>query len=169
MITTVEYSQCMQILCLRLYIKINVTGSEGMIERRGKNHDQSCLPEKSTILCGCAISTLDAVCDSIVSGCITVNELENIAKKIDQMEKLCSAAKSANLDKKGEEYDKFMMALTSRLTEYRAFINRRNLLGNLCKGVTINVTGECLTTSTIKVTSIKFHRVMLLGYICIYR
>lgn len=125
-----------------------------MIEQRGKKYGQSCLPERSTILCGCAISTLDGVCESIVSGCIIVKELENISKKKDQMEKLCSAARSANLDKKGEEYDKFMMALESRLKEYRAFINRRNLLGNLCKGVTIDVTGECLTTSIIKFTSV---------------
>ena len=106
--------------------------------------DRSCLPEQSSILCGCAISTLDSVCNSILSGCLTVKDLQTIARKMDQMEKLCSAAKSSSLDKKGKEYDRIKTALETRLTEYRAFSNRRELLGNLCNGIDVHVSGKCM-------------------------
>ena len=112
-----------------------------MIEKEGKSHCRSCLPEQSSILCGCAISTLDSVFDNILSGCITVKDLQTIVRNMDQMERLCSAATSGSLEKKGEEYDRIKMALETRQTEYRAFVNRRELLGNLCNGVDIHVSG----------------------------
>ena len=112
-----------------------------MIKRDGKNRGQSCLPERSSILCGCAISTLDVVCENIDSGCITIEELQSISKKLDQMEKLCSAAKTGSLEKKGEAYKRFKSALDTRLREHKAFLTRKELLGNLCKGVTVDVAG----------------------------
>lgn len=118
-----------------------IAGSEGMITRDGKNRGQSCLPDRSSILCGCAISTLDVVCESIDNGCITIKELGSISKKIDQMEKLCSAAKTGSLEKKGEEYNRFMITLDTRLRECKAFFTRQELLGNLCKGIPVDVAG----------------------------
>ena len=113
-----------------------------MIERVGKNQGHSCLPERSSLLCGLATSTLDAVCDSINSGNITVRDLDCISGKWDQMEKLCSAAKTGNLEKKGKEYSKIKRALETRLNEYEAFVNRKELLGKLGNGVTVRVTGK---------------------------
>ena len=109
-----------------------------MIKRDG----HSCLPEQSSLLCGLAISTLDAYCDSINNGGIHVKDLQLISRKRDQMEKLCSAARTGSLEKKGEEYQRIKTALDARMKEYTVFINRRELLGNLCNGVTVNVAGE---------------------------
>ena len=109
--------------------------------RSGKN--RSSLPEESNLRCGMAISTLDAHCDSIDSGDICVKDLQLISRRRDQMEKLCLAARTGSLEKKGEKYQGIKTALDTRIQEYKMFINRRELLGNLCNGVTVNVTGEC--------------------------
>ena len=115
--------------------------------RSGKNH--SSLPEESSLRCGLAISTLDAYCDSIDSGDICVKDLQLISRKRDQMEKLCLAARTGSLEKKGEKYQGIKTALDTRIKEYMMFMNRRELLGNLCNGVTVSVTGEC-AVCTIK-------------------
>lgn len=113
-----------------------------MIKRVGKNRGHSCLPEQSSLLCGLAISTLDSYCDSIDNGDINVKDLQLITRKKDQMEKLCSAARTGSLEKKGEEYQAIKIALDTRIKEYTMFLNRRELLGNLCNGVTVNVAGK---------------------------
>jgi hypothetical protein len=113
-----------------------------MIKRDGKNRGHSCLPEESSLRCGLAISTLDSYCDSIDSGDICVKDLQLISRKRDQMERLCLAARTGSLEKKGEKYQGIKMALDTRVKEYTMFMNRRELLGNLCSGVTINVAGE---------------------------
>ena len=124
------------------YNFVHIAESEVMIKRGGKNRDHSCLPERSSLLCGMAISTLDVVCDSIDSGDIYVRDLQLISRKRDQMEKLCSVARTGNLEKTGEDYYRIKMALDSRLQEHIMFVNRRELLGNLCSGVTVRVAGE---------------------------
>lgn len=111
-----------------------------MIQRDSKNRSHSCLPERSSVLCGCAISTLDAVCDSIEDGSIVLKDLQSISEKLDQMEKLCSAVMTGSLEKKGEKYVRFKDIVHIRLMEYKAFNLRRNLLGNLCEGVAAHVT-----------------------------
>ena len=58
------------------------------------------------------------------------------------MEKLYSVAKTGSLEKKGEEFNRIKMALDTRLTEYKGFMVRRELLGNLCNGVTVHVIGK---------------------------
>ena len=115
--------------------------------RSGKN--RSSLPEESSLRCGLAISTLDAYCDSIDSGDIHVKDLQLISRRKDQMEKLCLAARTGSLEKKGEKYQGIKTALDTRIQEYAMFIKRRELLGNLCNGVTVNVTGKCMVC-TIK-------------------
>jgi hypothetical protein len=108
--------------------------------RAGKN--RSCLPEESSLRCGLAISTLDAYCGSIDSGDICVKDLQLISRKRDQMERLCLAARTGSLEKKGEKYQGIKMTLETRIKEYTMFMTRRELLGNLCSGVTVSVTGE---------------------------
>lgn len=107
-----------------------------------KGQDRSCLPDRSNILCTCAMSTLEGVCRSILSGDITVKELYKITKRMDHMERLVSATKSGNLEKKGKEYGTVVAAIKARLQEYEAFTNRKNLLGSLCQGVIIKVKGR---------------------------
>lgn len=117
------------------------TESEVMIKIEGKNQARSCLPDRSEMMCTFAVSTLDGVCRSICSGDIVVRELQMIIERKDQMEKLCSAVKSGNLDRRGKEYDTMKAALDDRIKEFIAFMGRKNLLGGLCRGVTVNVTG----------------------------
>ena len=107
-----------------------------------KGQARSCLPDRSDVLCTCAVSTLEDVCRSILSGDITVKELHKITKRMDHMERLCSATKSGNLEKKGKAYDTIVAAIKTRLHEYEAFTNRKNLLGSLCQGVIVKVKGR---------------------------
>jgi hypothetical protein len=58
------------------------------------------------------------------------------------MERLCLAARTGSLEKKGEKYQRIKMALDTRIKECTMFMTRRELLGNLCNGVTVSVTGE---------------------------
>ena len=113
-----------------------------MIMRDENNQKHPYLPERSNLLCRSAISTLYAVCNSISSGDILVQDLKLISRKRDQMETLLSAIKTGNLEKKGEEYNKIKMALDTRIKEQTMFINRHKLLGALCNGVIVPVAGE---------------------------
>ena len=113
-----------------------------MIMQDENNRGHPYLPEQSNLLCGFAISTLDAVCNNISSGDILVQDLNLISRKRDQMETLLSAVKTGNLEKKGEEYDKIKIALDTRIEEQTMFMNRHKLLGALCNGVIVPVAGE---------------------------
>jgi hypothetical protein len=112
-----------------------------MIKIEGKNQELSCLPERSELMCTFAVSTLEDVCRDICSGDIKVRELRMIIERRDHMEKLCSAVKSGNLDRQGKEYDMMKAAIDTRINEFVAFMGRKNLLGGLCRGVTVTVTG----------------------------
>ena len=112
-----------------------------MIKIDGKNQARSCLPERSEMMCTFAVSTLEAVCRNICSGDITVRDLQMIIERKDHMEKLCSALKSRNLEKRGKEYDSMKAAIEARINEYTVFMNRKNLLGSLCRGITVEVAG----------------------------
>ena len=126
-----------------VYMYFYYADSEAMITRgEVKGQTRSCLPDRSDVLCTCAVSTLEGICQSILSGDITVKELHKITSRMDHMEKLCSAMKSGNLEKKGKEYDVIMDAIKARLREYKAFTNRKNLLGSLCQGIIVNVKGK---------------------------
>ena len=107
-----------------------------------KGQARSCLPDRSDVLCTCAVSTLEGTCQNILSGDITVEDLHKITKRMDHMEKLCSATKSGNLEKKGKDYNTIVAAIKTRLQEYKAFTNRKNLLGSLCQGVIVKVKGK---------------------------
>ena len=113
-----------------------------MIKIEGKNQACSCLPERSEMMCTFAVSTLEGACRNICSGDITVRDLRMIIERRDHMEKLCSAVKSGNLDRRGKEYDIMKAAIDIRIKEFLAFMGRKNLLGGLCRGVTVNVIGK---------------------------
>lgn len=108
-----------------------------MIARDSGNHYCSCLPERSSVLCGCAVSTLESISHKIIRGDITIEDLQKIDRRRDNMDKLLDAMT-------GKECDATKTALIFRLREYRTFTERRELLGNLGKGVSshINVKGE---------------------------
>lgn len=112
-----------------------------MIKIEGKNQELSCLPDWSEMMCTFAVSTLEGVCRDICSGDIKVRDLQMIIERRDHMEKLCSAVKSRNMDRRGKEYDVVKTAIDTRIKEFIAFMGRKNLLGGLCRGVTVNVTG----------------------------
>lgn len=112
-----------------------------MVRIEGKNKDLSCLPERSEMMCTFAVSKLEGVCRDICSGDIEVRDLKMIIERRDHMEKLCSAVKSRNLDRRGKEYDVVKAAIDTRVNEFIAFMGRKNLLGGLCRGVTVNVIG----------------------------
>ncbi len=131
------------VCCVCVYMYFYCADSEAMITRgEVKGQARSCLPDRSDVLCTCAVSTLEGICQSILNGDITVKELHKVTSRMDHMEKLCSATKSGNLEKKGKEYDMIMAAIKARLMEYKAFTNRKNLLGSLCQGVIIEVKGN---------------------------
>lgn len=113
-----------------------------MIKIEDKNQALSCLPERSELMCTSAVSTLEDVCQNICSGDIVVRDLQLIIERRDHMEKLCSAVKSGNLDRQGKEYDTMKAALDTRIKEFIAFLGRKNLLGGLCQGITVTVTGK---------------------------
>ena len=92
-------------------------------------------------MCTLAVSTLEDVCQNVCSGDITVGDIKKINNRKDHMEKLCSAVKSGDLDKLGEEYGLVKKAIEARVNEFNAFTIRKQLLGSLCQGVTIKVSG----------------------------
>lgn len=113
-----------------------------MIRIEGRNEARSCLPHKSEMMCTFAVSTLEEVCRSICSGDITVKEIEMICQRKEHMEKLCSALKSGTLDRRGEEYERIKAAIEMRENELKAFKNHKSLLGHLCQGISVEVTGK---------------------------
>ena len=112
-----------------------------MIRVEGKNQAHSCLPDKSEMMCTFAVSALEDVCRNICSGDIIVRDIQMIIQRKDHMEKLCSAVKSRNLDKQGKDYELVKAAIETRINEFKAFMNRKHLLGSLSQGITVHVSG----------------------------
>ena len=129
-----------------MYIDLMLTflykESEAMIRIEGKNEARSCLPHKSEMMCTLAVSTLEDVCQNVCTGHIVVKDMEMILHRKDHMERLCSALKLGSLDRQGGEYDLIKAELEKRENELRAFKNHRSLLGHLCQGVTVKVSGR---------------------------
>ena len=122
-----------------------LTESEAMMKIEGQNQAHSCLPHRSEIMCTLAVSTLEDVCRNVCNGDITVGDIKKIENRKEHMEKLCSAVKSGDLDKLGEEYDFVKKAVEARMNEFKAFTTRKQLLGSLCQGVTIKVSGMSIS------------------------
>ena len=101
----------------------------------------SCLPHRSEVMCTSAVSVLEDICKNIYNGGITVRDMEMILQRKDQMEKLCSALVSGHLNKQGAEYERIKEAIETRIKELRAFKVHKDLLGSLCQGVTVTVSG----------------------------
>lgn len=100
---------------------------------------ESCLPEECQILCTCARSKLDEVCDQITSGNITLKELHKISAKIEQMECLCMADTTNNGGT--SDFSSVKDALDKRMSEYKAFMNQREYLRFLCSHISSTVPG----------------------------
>lgn len=112
------------------------------MEDRGQS--QSCLPEWCTFLCTCADSTLIDVCDRLQNGAITFKELQKITEKRDQMEKLCSAHVPQDDPRNTEQIVGLKKILQLRITEQKHFTRTCDLLGFLCRRVTVKVIGKLL-------------------------
>ena len=113
------------------------TGSEGLAIKESRDRLQSCLPDDCDLLCTCAESMLDELCSHIRDGRITMRELERIAKKRDQIERLSSVAVAAS--KAASKL--FMESFDERVRQYNAFGRCQEQLKYLCREVTVRVNG----------------------------
>ena len=104
----------------------------------GSDRPQSCLPECCTLVCAIADSTLTNVYGRLETGNVTLKELELIAQRRDQMEKLCSAHTIQNSAKK----EAMKQILDLRTVQQKHFKETTELLGLLCRCVTVQVIGK---------------------------
>lgn len=96
------------------------------------------------MMCVCAHSNLELVCRQIIEGDITINELQKISDKMEQMKRLCTAASvSSNQEPQQQQFafEDIKTALEQRMDEYEAFKRRKEFLGTLCSAITINIKG----------------------------
>ena len=101
------------------------------------------LPPECHLACMCAVSKLQKVCDQIVSGNVTMKELENINKHPEQMKRLCDAAatESNQTQKQQLQYKTVSNAVKERLEEYREFKGYQGRLSHLCTKIHFAVQG----------------------------
>lgn len=81
---------------------------------------------------------LDELCSRIRDGSITVRELERIAKKRDQIERLSSVAVATSKASSKQ----FMECFDERIRQYKAFGRCLEQLTFLCREVTVRVNGK---------------------------
>lgn len=115
-----------------LYESFIVAENEALVSKSG----QSCLHERTTLLCAMADSTIVNMCEKIRAGDITMKELDKTAIPTirKQMTKLCSAAGQCGIEE----------ALEQRLSEANAFNRHKETLGLICDHIfDIYVKGEC--------------------------
>lgn len=120
------------------------TANESLISTEDGTAAQSCLPEDCYEMCVRAHSTLELVCRNIIEGDITVNELQKISAKMDQMKRLCRAASvSENQEPQQQQFafKGIKAALEQRMDEYKAFTRRKEHLGTLCSAIDVNIKG----------------------------
>jgi len=120
------------------------TANESLISTEDGTTDQSCLPEDCCMMCVRAHSNLEVVCRNIIEGDITINELQKISAKMDQMKRLCRAASvSENQEPQQQQFafEGIKAALEQRMDEYKAFTRRKEHLGTLCSAIAVNIKG----------------------------
>ena len=96
-------------------------------------------------MCVRAHSNLELVCRQIIEGGITINELQKISGKMEQMQQLCAAASVSDKQEPRKQHFAFegiKAALEQRMDEYKAFTRRKEHLGILCSAITVNIKGE---------------------------
>ena len=125
------------------------TESEALMTQEIGDRLQSCLPEWCTVVCTCADSTLDDICDRLRTGIVTLEELKKITEKRDQLQALCSA----HINRKDKQYTQKTAALKQilqqRIKEQQRFTRTRELLGFLCGRISVKVLGRLIVENII--------------------
>ena len=91
------------------------------------------LSDQDQEICQQAIELFRITCSSLLSGSITMIELEKLQKNNEQVEKLCDAItdESHEASQADYSYGKIGNALQIRLEEYQAFMNHLKKLQNI--------------------------------------
>ena len=98
------------------------------------------------LICLCALSQFQSICEKITTGDITISELTQINDKQSQMNKLCEAvanASESSLPSKSRfpTFNQLQKSLQQRLKEYEHFKEYVSVLSdfvNHLTGITIN-------------------------------
>ena len=77
-------------------------------------------------MCTLADNLLENLLTGVLSGTVTVRDMEKISKKQTEIEKLCKASQNCDL-----EY--FRLAMKQRNAELRAFKKRQKILDLFCR------------------------------------
>lgn len=102
------------------------------------------LSDPCATLCACAQSQLQDVCESLLSGNITMENVRMINDNWNQMQQLCTAsfvkAKSTETEQTGIRlsYETVQQALNKRLEEFESFCVVHNQLLRLCNDLVAN-------------------------------
>lgn len=99
----------------------------------GKKGKECNLSDNCSVLCTCAETTLEKLCDKIKSGKITLDELRRVKNKRDCFYELCIANNSP---------DNMKLILQQKFDEYDEFYRQLDYIGQICDKVTINVKGR---------------------------
>ena len=124
-----------------------IIGSESMMKVNDSRGSESCLPESCDILCSLASSTLMDILQRITDGDISIEETKKINEKLDQVEKLCSAATSGSSESREFKLEDIKDSLERRISEFKAFEKHKNMLAMFCREIeprNMNVQGESM-------------------------
>ena len=110
--------------------------------------------ENWRLICMCALSQFQALCNKISSGTITVGELNLIYTRKTQMKKLCEVAnsndkvKNDSHDEISSDFDLLSHYLEFQLNEFRCFTNYKDQMIHLITHLhSIDVIGKLKFTS----------------------
>ena len=96
------------------------------------------LPQECRETCVCAVSKMQQVCSELVSGEITMKELQKIKDNLEPMHRLCAAA---TYQRRRSEKAAVSSALCQRLEEFEMFEKHRVRLCHLCNELHIGIQG----------------------------
>ena len=106
------------------------------------------------LICMCALSQFQALCNKICSGTITVGELKLIYTRQAQMKKLCKVAitndkvKNDSHDEISSDFDIFSQHLELQLNEFRCFTSYKDQMIHLITHLhSIEVIGKLRSTA----------------------
>ena len=79
-----------------------------------------------SVICACAMSQFESMCTKICNGDVTIDELNNIQARQDQMSKLCQAATSSESPSCLPSFSEIKKELEDRLKEFEFFTNYKD-------------------------------------------
>lgn len=125
------YSVCITLVLFILVLFIYFYTVSELVEAKKGSEDPVIV--NMQIICTCAVSKLDEVCQQIKSGKISVKELKKIKEQESQMEKLCDARAAGNSSKEGKSLTLFELEklVAKRLKEYDYFKKYREQLNHI--------------------------------------